>query len=79
MGRPRSTARPVFLPHILPFTRYARVEPVELGYQGVSHERIARRLWSIGGIMDSCVAGIAVFRPTRSLDLDPSPSIKTVL
>jgi len=52
---------------------------VELGYQGVSHERIARRLWSIGGIMDSCVAGIAVFRPTRSLDLDPSPSIKTVL
>jgi hypothetical protein len=24
--------------------------------------------------MDSCVAGIAVFRSTRSLDLDPTPS-----
>jgi len=52
---------------------------VELGYQGASHERIARRLWSIGGTMDSCVAGIAVFRTTRSLDLDPSPFIETVL
>ena len=79
MGRPRSTARPVFCRIFSRSRVMLGLSRVELGYQGVSHGRIARRLWSIGGTMDSCVAGIAVFRTTRSLDLDPSPFFETVL